>query len=232
MGTLMAVFAHPDDETFMCGGTLAKSASEGHRTVLLCATKGEMGRRLGVPLVATRESLPRLREAEMVKACQALGVARLEWLGLRDKTLEFVPPEALASQILRYMQEEKPDVVITFHEQLGGHPDHCAIGAATIRAFADYQWEHPTAALFFAVWPDIAKRPGDYGLNQPHVVEVDVSGHLQSKLSAYRAHRTQSQQMRWIWRNDAESNGRLARREYFIAHSPQVTQRVRKGLFA
>ncbi len=232
MGTLMAVFAHPDDETFMCGGTLAKSASEGHRTVLICATKGEMGRRLGVPLAATRESLPRLREAEMVKACQALGVARLEWIGLRDKTLEFVPAEELASCILRYMQEEKPNVVITFHERLGGHPDHCAIGAATIRAFADYQSEHPTAALFFAVWSDIAKRPSDYGLDKQHVVEVDVTAHLQSKLSAFRAHRTQSQQMSWIWRNDDQSIGRLARREYFIAHSPLVPQRLRKGLFA
>jgi N-acetylglucosamine malate deacetylase 2 len=159
-------------------------------------------------------------------------VARLEWLGLRDKTLEFIPLEALASSILRYMQEEQPDVVITFHERLGGHPDHCAIGAATIRAFASYQSEHPTAELFFVVWSDIAKRPSDHGLNPQHVVEVDVAGHLQAKLSAYRAHRTQSQQMSWIWRNDNQSIGRLAHREYFIAHSPGARQRLRKGLFA
>ncbi|WP_207205070.1 PIG-L family deacetylase [Peribacillus sp. TH16] len=70
----MVILAHPDDESFLCGGTIAKISKLGVQVTLLCATKGEMGRRMGNPILTTRESLPKLRELELKNACEELGI--------------------------------------------------------------------------------------------------------------------------------------------------------------
>lgn len=217
----MAVFAHPDDETFICGGTLAKFAASGHRVVLVCATKGEMGRRLGVPPIANRETLPDLREAELRTACDALGVSELRLLGLRDKTLEINPREELAERVRRELERVRPGLVITFHERLGGHPDHCAIGRAATDAFQAYQSSGAKARLWFVAWGGMVRGAGRealarVGLDLDAVNEVDVSRELPEKLAAFRAHRTQSQMQSELWGPDAKAQKGLADREYFI----------------
>ena len=227
MGVLLAAFAHPDDETFICGGALARAAAEGHTVVLVCATRGEMGRRLGVPPTATRETLAGLREAELRAACAALGVRALRLLGYRDKTLEIQPQEALADAVLAQLEVFSPDVVLTFDERLGGHPDHCAIGAATRRAFAAYRELRPDggARLCAVAWAGMAERPRQYGLAAGQVAAVDVSAHLPAKLAAFRAHRTQSQMNARLWGDDDESMRQLAATEYCI----QYQQPYRRG---
>jgi N-acetylglucosamine malate deacetylase 2 len=217
VSTLMAVFAHPDDETFICGGTLAKYAAEGHRIVLVCATKGEMGRRMGVPPTATRETIAELRQKELTEACTALGISDLQFLGLRDKTLEIQPFDELVGVVLSRLERERPEVVITFHEQLGGHADHCTIGAATTTAFHRYVQEAPKTKLYFVAWSGLVTRAKDYGLDKGTFTSVDVSQHLTSKLYAYRAHRTQSQMLEWVWQDDKQSLKRLGSTEYFIS---------------
>jgi N-acetylglucosamine malate deacetylase 2 len=138
MAGIIAVFAHPDDETFICGGSLAALAAQGDQVTLICATKGEMGRRVGVPPVATRETLPRLREDELRNACNALHISDLRFLGYRDKSLEIAPIGQLIDILEQTFREEQPRAVITFHERFGGHPDHCTIGLAATRAFERY----------------------------------------------------------------------------------------------
>ncbi|QSO54436.1 PIG-L family deacetylase [Alicyclobacillus curvatus] len=138
MAGIIAVFAHPDDETFICGGSLAALAAQGDQVILICATKGEMGRRVGVPPVATRETLPRLREDELRNACNALHISDLRFLGYRDKSLEIAPIGQLIDILEQTFREEQPRAVITFHERFGGHPDHCTIGLAATRAFERY----------------------------------------------------------------------------------------------
>jgi N-acetylglucosamine malate deacetylase 2 len=223
MATILAVFAHPDDETFICGGTLAKYAYDGHRVVLVCATKGEMGRRMGVPPIATRESIPKLREQELINACKALHIAELRFLGIRDKLLQIHPFESLTQIVYEQMNDVKPDAVITFHETLGGHPDHCTIGLATKSAFARYAKINREAELYYVCWSNVAQDPKVYGFLLEQITEINVKNEHLHKLRAYRAHKTQSEMDAWVWEDDQKSVSHFQSHEYFIkAHEPFI----------
>lgn len=224
MGTLLAVFAHPDDETFMCGGTLAKVALQGHRVAVVCATKGEMGRRMGNPPVATRESLALLREQEMQRACAALSVAQLSWLGFRDKTLEMEPQNYLLEAVLAQMETERPEVILTFHPEFGGHPDHCAIGLAATAAYQAYRATREDTCLYYVAWANMGWLRNTEQIED--WLEEDVHAYLAPKLQAFRAHRTQSGIYRWLWQRDSASMRKLAATEYFISAGGPVRRSV------
>src|SRR3954464_12196698 len=81
--TLLAVFAHPDDESYLCGGTLAHYAAAGVRVALVGATRGEAGD-TAVPPLATREPLPAVRAGELRAAAGLLGLAEVHLLGYED----------------------------------------------------------------------------------------------------------------------------------------------------
>ncbi|AEJ42917.1 PIG-L family deacetylase [Alicyclobacillus acidocaldarius] len=216
MATVMGVFAHPDDETFIAGGTFARLAAEGHRVVIACATRGEMGRRLGVPLRATRESLGALREQELREACAALGVSRLVLLGYRDKEVEMVPEDEGVSRLASLFAEERPDAIITFHDPLGGHPDHAAIGRLATSTFARYRRMNEGARLFYLAWGDDLAAFRRYPQPAKALVEVDVRAYRRQKLLAFRAHRTQSELDAAIWGNEEKAVHRMRHREYFV----------------
>lgn len=216
MARVLAVFAHPDDETFICGGALARAAAEGHAVGLVCATLGEMGRRMGVPPVATRESLPTLREGELRDACAALGIKDLRLLSLRDKTLEIIEPSVLAARVQAEMKDFQPDAVITFHHVLGGHPDHCSIGAAAAAAFDAHTAEGADARLYAVAWAGTAQHLEANGLRREQLMTVDVRRHMVAKLDAFRAHRTQSGLNAWLWGEDADAVAHLGATEHFI----------------
>src|SRR5437868_15019828 len=84
--TLLAVFAHPDDESYLCGGTLARYAAAGVRVVLVCATRGEAGE-IADPAVATADTLPAAREVELRVAADLLGIAEVHLPDYRDGAL-------------------------------------------------------------------------------------------------------------------------------------------------
>src|SRR3954447_174798 len=86
-GTLVLFHAHPDDEAIATGGTMARAAAEGHRVVLVCATRGELGE---VPdgFLAPGETLTQRRERELEAAAEILGCARVAFLGYRDSGME------------------------------------------------------------------------------------------------------------------------------------------------
>lgn len=144
---LLAVFAHPDDESFGVGGTLAHYARRGARVVLVCATRGEAGE-IADPALATPETLGQVREQELRCAARALGLAEVVFLGYRDSGMAGSPdnehPQALinadadevVSRLVAIIRRERPDVVITFEPNGGyGHPDHIAIHRHTVAAF-------------------------------------------------------------------------------------------------
>lgn len=212
---LLAVFAHPDDESFICGGTLAKYAAEGVEVTLVSATRGEMGRRMGNPPYLNRETMGAARENELRQACGHLGVHELKFLDIRDKTVEFIDEELLIGRIEELMRDLQPDVVLTFHETLGGHPDHCAIGKATTAAFRRYG----QGSLYFVSFGDRMQQPEKYGYTSGDIVRVEVQDHLKAKLAAFRAHRCQSELMEWVWQRDDEALRSLGRYEYFIRGS-------------
>lgn len=215
---ILAVLAHPDDESFICGGTLARYSKEGAQITLLCATRGEMGRRLGLPPVATRESLPVLREQELREACDALGIRDLRLMGLQDKTVDYYDPAELAERVRAVMQEIQPAVVITFHETVGGHPDHCAIGRATRLAF-EAGGLPDGARLYCLLWNAKDELLERAGATRERVTAIAVEGEAaRAKLVAFRAHRTQSERMDWL-ADEAAAIARLTGTEHFLQAS-------------
>lgn len=210
---LLAVFAHPDDETFICGGTLAKYAAEGADITLVSATRGEMGRRMGNPPYLNRETIAAAREHELREACDCLGIRELIFLDIRDKTVEFTDEESLTARIEDLIRDINPDAVLTFHERLGGHPDHCAIGKATKAAFRRAGRKD---GLYYISFGDMMEVPERFGYTRSDIVKINVSEHLEAKLAAFRAHRCQSEIDEWVWLPDAEALARFGMHEYFI----------------
>lgn len=145
---LLAVLAHPDDESFGMGGTLAFYAKKGVQVHLICATRGEAGS-MDEDCLDGYESVAARREAELRCAADALGLTGVVFLGYRDSGMPGSPdnqhPQALinapqhsvASQVAHWIRQLKPQVVLTF-DPIGGykHPDHIAIHRATVEAFS------------------------------------------------------------------------------------------------
>lgn len=186
---VVSVLAHPDDETFGAGGTIAAYALAGVPVTCVCATRGEQGRNMGKPFFATRETLAELRVRELSAACAALGVADLRLLGVWDKTTEFRDPERVADGIEAILREVGPSLVITSHPVHGGHPDHCAVGEATLRAVRRLPpGERPR--VICRVSPQLAEAEGG------KVFTVPVEGAAaEARLAATVAHRSQSEAM-------------------------------------
>ncbi|MCD8509442.1 MAG: bacillithiol biosynthesis deacetylase BshB2 [Bacillus sp. (in: Bacteria)] len=131
---VLVVFPHPDDEAFGVAGTILSHTEAGTPVTYICLTLGEMGRNMGRPLIANRETLPVVRKQELMDACKLLGVTDLRMFGMRDKTVEFADQELLINRLLEVMKESKPSLVITFYPGYAVHPDHNATGAAVIQA--------------------------------------------------------------------------------------------------
>lgn len=130
-GRLVAVLAHPDDESRIMGGTLALHAARGWLVGLYCATRGEAGD----PGMAPAD-VAALRESELEAACRTLGVSQLRLGRLPDGGLAAADREAVVEDVVRYLRAFRPDVVLTFGpDGRDGHPDHVAIGRMAAEAF-------------------------------------------------------------------------------------------------
>jgi LmbE family N-acetylglucosaminyl deacetylase len=131
---ILGVFAHPDDEVFCAGGTLARWTEAGAEAMIVSATRGEAGQ-IQDAHIATRHTLGAVREQELRTACAELGVKRIECLDYHDGALAEVDPARLAAEVAAYIRDFQPDVVVTFGPDGGsGHPDHIAISFATTLA--------------------------------------------------------------------------------------------------
>lgn len=145
---ILSVLAHPDDESFGMGGTLAKYASEGADVTLICATRGEAGE-VDPERLTGYGSIADLRVEELNCAVKALGLDAVHLLSYRDsgmtgsvdndhpRALINAPLDEVAGKIADHIREIKPQVVLTF-DPVGGyrHPDHIFINRATTRAVA------------------------------------------------------------------------------------------------
>lgn len=140
--TVVSLHAHPDDETLLTGGTLARAAADGHRVVLVTATAGEAGLTgLGY---STGTTLAQRRRVELHAAAAALGCHRVQLLGYADsgmhgtaggdRTLSRADIEATAA-VAALLAEERADVLTIYDARGGyGHPDHVAVHRLGIRA--------------------------------------------------------------------------------------------------
>lgn len=204
MATLITILAHPDDEAFGVSGTVAKAVAGGHRVVIVCATRGEVGE-ISDPSLATPETLGHVREAELRKAATALGASDVRVLGYRDsgmagtadnrdpRALANAPAEEVVGRLVAIIREVRPDVVVTFGpEGVYGHPDHMTISrhcAAAFDAAADpVRWPeagpaHRAARLYHLAfsrselrrWSEMAGRLGT-GPGALRGVDIDEMG--------------------------------------------------------
>jgi N-acetyl-1-D-myo-inositol-2-amino-2-deoxy-alpha-D-glucopyranoside deacetylase len=206
--SLLAVFAHPDDESLACGGLLAWCAELGARVSIVCATRGERGR-------GCDGDLSRVRTTELEAAARVLGVSDVLVLDYEDGMLPWTEPARLEADIRDAAVRFRPDVVITFGEDgLYWHPDHIAIHERTTAAVAALGDTAP--ALYYVTMapggmravidtvaariPARGKRYSILGVSDadafgaavaPPTLRIDVRAYAARKLAAIRCHRTQ-----------------------------------------
>jgi LmbE family N-acetylglucosaminyl deacetylase len=214
---LLAVLAHPDDETFRPGGTLALLAQRGIKVHVLTLTHGEAGS-CGEPPLCTPDELPSVRERELRCASAALGIQQPRLLDYADGHLHEADTETMIAHILSVVNEVRPQVLLSFGtDGLSGHLDHIAVGQWTNEAFR--RAEGIAALYTVAVPQSLAQR---LDMRQIHPVAdeaialtVDVSSVWETKLAAIRCHATQwsSSPMMSV---PAECQHLFFGREYFV----------------
>lgn len=199
---ISAIFAHPDDESFSIGGTILHYSKLSVRWDLFCATDGDAGRS-AVP-VSSKSELAALRRNELIAAARLLGVrGKIVTRGYPDGELAQAEPDRLVGDVVEFLRDVKPDVVVTFGPEgaPNAHRDHRAISRAATAAFhlaalpsAYPEQQRPThaaARLFYVTWPS----PGAgspytvYGV--PATARVDVRRELDAKRGAFLVHATQ-----------------------------------------
>lgn len=216
MTTAVFFHAHPDDEVLFTGGTIARAAAEGHRVVLVTATRGERGAdRAGV--LADGQSMAEVRERELRAAAERLNIDRCVLLDYRDSGIDGegpdgfcqAPAEEAARQLADILADEQAEVFVTYDERgIYGHPDHIQVHKVGIRAaqLADVE------SVFLATvdrdrLQAMLKAAQAFGLELDDqtldwavtagvssdriTTTVDVGGYMAAKRDAMAAHRTQ-----------------------------------------
>jgi LmbE family N-acetylglucosaminyl deacetylase len=205
--SLLLVFAHPDDETFATGATIARYASEGVHCTLYCATDGGAGQSSGIPVSSPIE-LGLRRRTELRAACDILGIGSLKFGGFPDGLLPAVNPDDVIGQIVSIIRREQPDVVLTFGPEGAPtqHRDHRAISTLTDMAFqfagtSDHFTKqiieglspHSAGRLCHVTWPTPAPDAFYPVKGEPIHIAIDARPWNARKHEAFDAHRTQSQ---------------------------------------
>lgn len=203
---MLGVFAHPDDESFGPGATIARYARQGVEVRILTFTRGERST-VGLSPQFTPEELAREREGELRRACAILGVSALEVLGYPDSGLAGLPLGQLVEEVARRLRSFRPHCVLTFHPNgISGHTDHQTVTRAVELAFEAWCDDGPLppppppARLFYWCIPQsvalaIQQRLGwaPRGVPDPECTTVvEVGPYLGVHWEAVRAHRTQA----------------------------------------
>ena len=189
MTSILAISAHPDDESLFAGGTLAMFAEQGHSVYILETTRGEGGE-VGEPPLTTEENLGAYREQEVRNAAQALGVRDIFFLPYMDPYMEIngiarpidVPLEEFARSIGEYVGKIHPDLVIT-------HGSNGFTHRATRMALAI--GAPGTSLLSWCAWYQPAAYERILNQDDPADVVHDVTPWLEAKIAAVLCHQTQ-----------------------------------------
>ena len=220
--TLMAVFAHPDDEAFGTGGTLSKYAADGCEVYLVTATRGEAGE-IAEGVQVTSANLAYVREQELRCACETYGIHPPLFLDYVDGQLTMVHQGQAVAKLVRIIRDLRPQVLVTFGpEGIYGHYDHIATHrwatiAADLAADPDCFPEqlggschpHRISKLYFRALPEaqVDRMAGEgpaavmmdgvpfrfVGLPEDEITTViDISAHAQVKLRGILCHATQT----------------------------------------
>jgi N-acetylglucosamine malate deacetylase 2 len=240
--TLLLIFAHPDDETFLTGGSVCKYAEAGTRVVLATATRGESGKP-GVPALCSTEDLPATRERELRQAAAILGIADLHLLGYRDRDLGAAPPDEIRNHLVALIRRERPQVVVSFDPNGGNlHPDHIAISrfaGDAVTAAGDPRWYPggpPAYEVPRFVWVP-GRRPWQL-VREANLAAcpgidfvIDVGAYAGRKLEALRTHATQHQSVERNFLSQPDRDRLLGIEVYRQALGPRLLSRPAADLF-
>ena len=186
LGTILGVWAHPDDETYLSAGLMARAVRAGHRVVCITATRGE----LGSPDEERWPSGPQLaavRTQEMETALAVLGITEHHWLDYPDGGCADVDQDEAVRRVVEVMAELQPDTVLTFGpDGMTGHDDHKAASRWATAAFEKVA--KPGAVLAYATntpeWLERFREPLDrfnvfMGAEPPMTPVEDLLFHIQ-----------------------------------------------------
>jgi LmbE family N-acetylglucosaminyl deacetylase len=184
---MLAILAHPDDESFAIGGPLAKYAHQGIQVVLLTATRGEAG------ILGTKpEAAGAIRELELNRAAKHLGI-EVYFLDYKDGELATVNPEKLLEHIACWIDTVQPQVVLTFGpDGVSGHPDHVAVSKIVTQAVEKF---FPNVCLLY-IAPSEATALGcgvtaTISGKEDKIIPVDISDYKIQKIRAIQSHNSQ-----------------------------------------
>ena len=252
--TVLSIFAHPDDEAFGSGGTLAGLVRKGHKLTIVCATNGDVGE-ISDPALATPENLWEVRQEELRRAMAVTGITDVRFLGYRDSGMQGTPdnenlsslfqaePGTVEEQISALMNELSPDIVFT-HDPTGGygHPDHVTVYQRTTSVIESMTGKRPHLYYvcfprrnFQKLWqgmiesgitPPFAKEAlDDIGSPDDYVTTVkDVSAYVDTKMESVRCHQTQLDPNGPFGQLAPEFMTAWMSTEYFYLHQPDGEQ--------
>jgi len=196
MKKILGVFAHPDDETFGPGATLAKYAAAGATVDILMATRGEGGENNLTE--KTDEPLGKIRERELRNADKILGIHQIDFLDFIDGELRQNIYFDIAKKIIAKIKIFKPDVIITFEPGgVSGHLDHIAMSFITTYAYL--QTDIPKKLYYNCISDTVRNQRGhEYYIYFPDgysdkeiTTRIDISGSWETKIRAMQEHKTQ-----------------------------------------
>jgi len=190
---LLAVFAHPDDESFRPGGSLALMAAKGVEIYLLTATRGEAGFKEENP-ICERSELGEVREEELRCACKVLGIQPPIFLNYADGRLRDAPLKQIITEIVGVIEDCKPQVILTYGpDGISGHPDHIAISHFTTEAF--WRTDIPQKLYYMVVPKNLVEATGmthiHFVPDEEITLKINVGSVLRQKLAAIHCHRSQ-----------------------------------------
>jgi len=208
---VLGIFAHPDDESLIAGGTLKACAEKGIETIIICLTKGEKGS-IAHPDLTTPENLGKMREAELLAAGNKLGVKTVECFDYPDGELALTDAKEIETVLVERIKYWMPDIIITFGpEGLYWHPDHIAAHELTNAAVSSVWKDGFYPWVYYATFPEghiteLVHRlelqnlkldawgldPNAFGAPRSTITtRLDVRPFLAAKLEALNCHQTQ-----------------------------------------
>ncbi|OYD09743.1 PIG-L deacetylase family protein [Paludifilum halophilum] len=221
---ILFVYAHPDDETFSCGGTIARYAERPDvRISLYCATRGEAGSP-GTPPLCRQDELGAFRARELESAAGILGIDHVLIRDYGDKKLKRMPEGSLSDDIEGVIHASKPDAVITFPPHgISGHPDHQAVQKATFQAIHRVDPDAKIRFYYTVIPESTASSASPVHRTPDHEVttRIDVTPYRQTMMEALQQHRTQHVSIKRVFPGVLAGKWeRLRTTEYFQAVRP------------
>lgn len=209
----MAILAHPDDESFAMGGTLAKLSHQNWQVFLLCATRGEAG----IEGVGYQEA-GRIRERELQLAAKHLGIS-VDFLNNIDGTLANIESKQLIEDVKSFIEKLQPEIILTFGpDGLSSHPDHVAISDHVTKAVTQFfpnitlLYIAPSEATVLGCGVSSYESPSDLGR-----IVVNVSEYKLEKVKAIQAHVSQEPPLK---RKAEEEVDQISCVEHFMVAQP------------